>query len=48
MIYLDISIEQEAAALSTLEDEMDKATIPKWNPDKESLAALCGLRKVQK
>ena len=48
MIYLDISTEQEAAALSTLEDEIDKAIVPKWNPDKDSLAAVCGLRKVRK
>lgn len=48
MIYLDITTEQEAAALATLEDEMDKKTIPKWNPDKDSLASLCGLRKLQK
>lgn len=45
MVYLDITIAQEADALATLEDEMDRNTIPKWDPDKDSLASLCGLRK---
>ena len=48
MIYLDITIEQKADALATLEDETDKITVPKWNPDKDSLASLCGLRKLRK
>lgn len=47
MIYLDITVEQEAAALATLEDESDRNAVPKWNPDTDSLASLCGLRKLQ-
>lgn len=46
MIYLDITTEQEAAALTTLEDESDRNAVPKWNPDTDSLASLCGLRKL--
>lgn len=48
MIYLDITTEQEASALATLQDEMAQNTVPKWNPDKDSLASLCGLRRPQK
>ena len=47
MIYLDITTEQEAAALATLEDESDRNAVPKWNPDTDSLSAICGLRKLQ-
>lgn len=47
MIYLDITTEQEAAALATLEDENIKATLPKWNPQKDSLSALCGLKQLK-
>ena len=48
MVYLDITIEQKAEALATLEDELDKNAVPKWNPDKDSLASLCGLKKLKK
>ncbi len=47
MIYLDITTEREAAALATLEDEKDRNAVPKWNPDTDSLSAICGLRKLQ-
>lgn len=47
MIYLDITTEQEAAALATLEDESDRNAVPKWNPDTDSLSSICGLRKLQ-
>ena len=47
MIYLDITMEQEAAALATLEDESDRNAVPKWNPDTDSLSSICGLRKLQ-
>jgi len=30
MVYLDITIEQEAKALATLESEHDKKIQPKW------------------
>lgn len=47
MIYLDITMEQEAAALATLEDESDRNAVPKWNPDTDSLSAICGLKKLR-
>ncbi len=46
MVYLDITTEQEFAALSTLENENVKAITPKWNPQSDSLTSLCGLRKA--
>lgn len=48
MVYLDITTEQEVEALATLEDEKDKKILPKWNPEKDSLASLCGLHKLKK
>lgn len=47
MIYLDITTEQEALALATLEDETAKNAVRKWNPEKDTLSALCGLRKLR-
>lgn len=48
MVYLDITTEQEAKALATLEDE-DKKNIPKkWKSDMNSLAAYCGLTAIKK
>jgi site-specific recombinase XerD len=47
MRYLDITTEQEVAALSTLEEERHRNIRPKWNPDKDSLAAICSLRKLK-
>lgn len=47
MVYLDITTEQEAAALATLEDESDRNAVPKWNHDTDSLSAICGLRRLQ-
>jgi len=46
MVYLDITTEQEALALATLEDEKAKNAVPKWNPEKDTLSSLCGLRKI--
>ena len=48
MVYLDISTEQEALALATLEDEKAKNSVPKWNPNTDTLSSLCGLRKITK
>lgn len=48
MRYLDITTEQQIAALSTLEEERHKNVRPKWNPKKDSLAAMCSLRKLKK
>ncbi len=47
MRYLDITIEQEIAALSTLEEERHKYIKPKWNPQKDSLSAMCNLKKLK-
>ena len=48
MLYLDITSEQEAQAMATLEDEEDKKAVPKWKKDGDGLAALCGLKKLAK
>lgn len=48
MLYLDITSEQEARAMATLEDEEDKKAVPKWKKDSNGLAALCGLKKLVK
>ena len=48
MIYLDITTEQEAEALATLQDENTKNTLPKWNPEKDTLASICGMRKIKR
>jgi len=46
--YLDITTEQEAKALATLEDE-DKKDLPKkWKSDINSLAAFCGIHEIKK
>jgi site-specific recombinase XerD len=42
MVYLDITTEQEMAALASLHDEIDKATPKKWKPN-GGLKNLCGL-----
>jgi len=47
MIYLDITIEQEARALATLEDENDKAVSKKWKNKKGSLSEICGVRTMK-
>jgi hypothetical protein len=44
MAYLDITTEQEAQALATLEDDNDKSTPKKRKSSGKSLAALCGVR----
>ena len=45
MIYLDITTEEKAKALATLENENEKKVSKKWkNPD-GSLIAFCGLNK---
>jgi len=47
MVYLDISTEQEALALATLEDENDRSAPKKWKSSGKSLAALCGVRPLK-
>lgn len=47
MGYLDITIEQEAKALATLEDEDKKDVSKKWKSDINTLAAFCGLNEIK-
>jgi hypothetical protein len=47
MVYLDITTEQEAKALATLEDENDKAASKHWTTSGKSLADVCGLRQLK-
>ncbi len=45
MVYLDITVEEKAKALATLEDENDKKVSAKWkNPD-GSLVDFCGIKR---
>ncbi len=44
MVYLDITTEQEAKALATLESENDKNVQPKWKSASGTLADFCGLK----
>ena len=48
MVYLDITTEQEMKALATLEDEKNQNVSVKWDPSKDTLFDLCGLRKLAK
>lgn len=48
MVYLDITIEQELKALSTLEDESDKKVSKKWKNIKGGLAEFCGVKPMKK
>ena len=48
MVYLDITTEQEAKALATLEDENDKRVSKKWKNDKVSLAEFCSVKTMKK
>ena len=45
MIYLDISIEEKAKAMATLESEVDKKVDKKWKDSNGSLSSFCGLKK---
>ncbi len=47
MVYLDITTEQEAKALATLEDDNDKSVPKRWKPSGTSLAAICGIRQLK-
>ena len=46
--YLDLTTEQEMKALATLEDEQNQKVSVKWNPEKDTLSDICGLRKLKK
>ena len=48
MVYLDITTEQEAKALATLEDDNDKSEPKKWRSADGSLASICGVRPMKK
>ena len=48
MVYLDITTDEEARALATLEDENDKSLPKKWKNDKNSLSNFCGVRQMKK
>ena len=48
MVYLDITTEQEAKALATLEDENEKSTPKKWRNSDGSLSSFCGVRPMKK
>lgn len=46
MVYLDITTEEKAKSLATLEDENDKKVSPKWKNTKGgSLIDFCGIRR---
>jgi len=47
MVYLDITTEQEANALATLEDENDSSTPKHWKASGKSLADICGIRRLK-
>ena len=47
MAYLDITTEQEAKALATLEDENSKNISKKWKAGMDSLADFCGVHKMK-
>ena len=48
MIYMDITIEQEAKAMATLESENDKKVTAKWKNTDTSISSLCGISKLSK
>ena len=47
MVYLDMTTEQEMAALATIDGEKNQKVSAKWNPQKDTLSDLCGLRKLK-
>lgn len=47
MIYLDITTDEEAKALATLEDENDKAVSKKWKSNSATLSDFCGVRTMK-
>ena len=48
MVYLDITTEQEAKALATLEDENDRLISKKWKAPGGGLSGFCGVKPMQK
>jgi len=47
MVYLDITTEQEAKALATLEDENSRKISKKWKTGMDNLADFCGVHKIK-
>ncbi|MHB8674768.1 MAG: tyrosine-type recombinase/integrase [Candidatus Limnocylindrales bacterium] len=47
MVYLDITLEQELQALTTLEDENDRSVSKKWKTGNGGLAAFCGVKPLK-
>jgi hypothetical protein len=47
MAYLDITTEQAARALATLEDEDKRNISKKWKTDMGSLATFCGVNGIK-
>lgn len=48
LVYLDVTIEQKAEALATLEDENNRKAPKKWKNNKASLANFCGVKPVKR
>jgi site-specific recombinase XerD len=48
MVYIDITLEQELKALTTLEYENDKKVSKKWKNIKGGLAEFCGVKSMKK
>jgi hypothetical protein len=46
--YLDVTIEQKAEALATLEDENNRKVPKKWKSNKPSLANFCGVKPIKR
>ena len=46
LIYLDVSLEQKADALATLEEENTRNTPKKWKGNGSTLASFCGVRPI--
>jgi len=48
MVYLDVTIEQKAKALATIEDENSRNAPKKWRNNKASLANFCGVKPIKR
>ena len=48
MVYLDITTEEEAKALATLEDDDDKSEPKKWRDSNGKPSSFCGVRAMKK
>lgn len=48
MVYLDVTIEQKAKALATLENENNRKIPKKWKSNKASLANFCGVKPIKR